>query len=66
MQINGQNVDDSQPRPNIPILLSVADMEKLSIYFDNTTDRLVRRSSGEMAKIARINGHAFYRWNPDL
>ena len=44
---------------NIPFLLCLADMVRLSIFYNNTRDRLIYYRSNEFAPIQRIFGHLF-------
>lgn len=59
-------VDESAPRPPLQMLLSLAEMDRLRIFYDNTLDTLFRRTDGSTERIRRRHGHAFYIWNPQI
>lgn len=44
---------------DVPILLSLADMDKLDVWYNNLTDVLTHRATGATAKITREFGHPF-------
>ena len=46
---------------NVPILLSLADMDRLGIYFNNLTNRLIHCASKESTFVQRAYGHPFIR-----
>ena len=51
------------PDTDVPILLSLQDMDSLGIYFDNLTNRLHHKVSNEYESIERFYGHPFYKWS---
>lgn len=51
---------------DVPILLSLADMNKYQIYYDNTKDLLIHKKSGSTARVQLKFGHPFIVWNPQL
>lgn len=51
---------------DVPILLSLVDMDRLCLAYDNTVNILTHKQSGAQAKIQRIFGHPFLRWSPTL
>lgn len=51
---------------NTPILLSLDDMDRLGVYMKNLDDFFVHRASGEEAKITRLNGHPYLRWEKNI
>ena len=48
-----------------PFLLSLADMDKLKVYYNNISDFLVT-STGKTVPVVRRFGHAFLMWNNTL
>lgn len=50
----------------IPILLSLRDMDKLGVYFDNIDNLLVHKQSNMSQTVERHFGHAVINWNPHL
>ena len=46
-------------------LLSLADMDKLGVYFNNLTNHLIT-STGECVPVVRRFGHSFLLWNTAL
>lgn len=51
---------------DLPILLSLADMDKLGIYYNNLTNSVIHQSSKERMEVTRFYGHPFLRWDPTL
>lgn len=49
---------------DLPILLSLADMDRLGIYFNNLTNRLVHHHSKQFTIVKRLFGHPFIQWDP--
>lgn len=47
---------------DVPILLSLHDMDKLGIYFNNLVNLLVQPSSQNSVPVQRRYGHPFYKW----
>jgi hypothetical protein len=50
---------------NTPFLLSLADMDKLGVYFNNLTNSLVT-STGNSVLVVRRFGHSFLLWDTSL
>lgn len=51
---------------DVPFLLSLADMDRLSLSYDNTEDILHHRASGFTAEVSRKHGHPFVTWSRTL
>lgn len=49
---------------DLPILLSLADMDRLRVHYNNLADKLYHVPTGYFARISRIFGHPFLCWNP--
>lgn len=49
-----------------PILLSIEDMDRLGIYFDNLDNSVVYKCSDESSKVSMTGGHPFIFWNPHI
>lgn len=49
---------------DLPILLSLADMDKLGIFYNNLRDVLVHQHTNESTEVMRFFAHPFVRWNP--
>ena len=49
---------------DIPILLSLADLDKHHLLFDNMENTLTHVPTGAFSKVRRIFGHPFVLWNP--
>ena len=47
---------------DIPILLSLADMDRMMLKYDNIQDILEHIPSGEKVSVHRKYGHPFYKW----
>lgn len=54
----------SNVESDIPIILSLSDMDRLGVYYDNKLDKLVYRTSGTSIDVTREYGNAFVTWNP--
>jgi len=50
---------------NTPFLLSLADMDKLRVYFNNLTNSLVTSTSNSILVVRRF-GHSFLLWDTSL
>lgn len=48
----------------LPITLSLADMDELSIYFNNLSNDVIHQSSQEKTTVKRFYGHPFVHWDP--
>ncbi len=53
------HVDDAE----VLILLSLADMGRIKLYYNNLTDFLHHTPSGACAKVTRQFGHPFIIWS---
>lgn len=49
---------------DIPLLLSLYDMDRLGLYYNNTSDQLIHSETGQSVRVDRCHGHAFLTWNP--
>ena len=49
---------------DIPILFSLADLDKNQLFYDNTKDLLIHRPTGNFARVTRKFGHPLVTWNP--
>lgn len=49
---------------DLPILLSLADMDRLQVHYNNLEDKLYHVPSGHIAKVSRKFDHPFIWWNP--
>jgi hypothetical protein len=45
-----------------PFLLSLEDMDRLKVYYDNTTDWVIRRSSGKNQRVVPVIRHFGHAW----
>lgn len=61
LSLEPHTVDD-----DVSILLSIDDMERLGIYFDNLNDSLVHASSIMSTFIEKVNGYPFVWWNANM
>lgn len=59
-------IDDRPQRPPLPMLFSLADMDRLRIFYDNMNHVLVSRPENIVESASRFRGHGFYRWNTTL
>lgn len=48
----------------LPILLSLSDINPLGIYLNNLRDELIQHNYKDMADIERFFGYPFIRWDP--
>lgn len=48
---------------DVPLLLSLADMDRLNVYYKNLENRLVHSTYGKKARIKRYYGHPFLTWD---
>lgn len=48
---------------NISIMLSLADMDLLCIYFNNLTETIIHSASGYLLSMIRFKGYAFITWD---
>lgn len=44
---------------NVPILLSIEDMDHLGVFFNNLTSQLVHLKSRKSAVVSQVGGHPF-------
>lgn len=49
---------------DVPLLLSLADVDQLSIYYNNAEDKLIHQKSVESASVKRFHEDLFSHWNP--
>lgn len=49
---------------DLPILLSLADMDNLGIYFNNLIVQLIQHSPQEKRIVTRSYRHPFVHWDP--
>lgn len=47
---------------DIPVLMSLQDMDRLRVSYDNLTDTLLHAPTSQKGKVTRKYGHPFYRW----
>lgn len=47
---------------SVPLLLSLADMNRLGIFYNSLTSQLVHSEAGKTTQIERFYGHPFIRW----
>ena len=59
LEFSVQIVDD-----DLPILLLLADMDRLGIFFNNLQNHLIHHHSKERTINSRFFGHPFIRWDP--
>lgn len=48
---------------DVPLLMSIDDIERLGVYLNNWTDELVHALSGQTAIVTRKYGHPFVYWD---
>lgn len=58
--------DEQIVRADVPILISLEDMDRMKVYLNNTTNKVVHVPSGITADVIRTNGHPFVLWNPTV
>eukprot|EP00171_Calliarthron_tuberculosum_P004960 IDg4960t1 len=51
---------------DVPLLLSLADMDALKLHYNNLNDTLNHRDTRTHVSITRVFGHPFYIWHPLL
>jgi len=51
---------------DVPMLLSLADMDILGLYYNNVSDLLIHSATNTSVGIVRKFGHPFYSWSPIL
>lgn len=49
---------------NVLILISIDDMGRIGVYFNNNTNRLYHPQSDRSAPVQRLKGHPFFNWIP--
>ena len=53
-------------KADTPFLLSIDDMDRLGIYFNNIKNVIVMKDGSEVKSVVRRFGHAFMLWNTSL
>lgn len=51
---------------DVPVLLYIDDIDRLSLYLINLENALLHQESEMKAKNTRIKGHLFIQWNPHV
>lgn len=51
---------------DIPVLMSIADIHRLGIYFDNLSHKLIHPESRSFAGVIRICGHPYLQWHEHI
>lgn len=49
---------------DVSLLLSLADPDRLGVFYDNIDDKLVHKQNGDTAIVTRFHDHLFLHWNP--
>lgn len=59
IKVKMYNIDE-----DIPLLLSLANMDQADIFYINLYDKLIQPESGEVFSVTRFYPHPFLLWNP--
>lgn len=65
-QLNMHITDDRPPRLSLAMIFSLADMDRLRIFYNSTNDILVCCPENLIESVRRFYGHAVYRWNATI
>jgi len=49
---------------DVPLLFSLADMDKHKVFYNNLVDKLIHAPTGAFGRVRRKFGHPFLYWNP--
>lgn len=48
---------------DVPTLLCIDDMDRLGLFYNNLTNKLIHPASGAHSDVVRVQGHPFIQWN---
>lgn len=51
---------------DIPIILGIQDMDRLCLYFNNLTDKMIYPRSGFSDLTIRSRAHDYMKWDPQI